>query len=118
MAAADEANSTSNSNGLKSTSSIDKTCHPHADFSIPWNMSDLILEVQHERLHVHRCILSLWSPVFNRMLNGDFCEKDADVIPLPGKNAGEIREMLEVMYDRRKQITGKRIGIYRVRHKR
>ncbi len=78
----------------------------YGDFSAPWNMSDLVLKVENENLHVHRCMLSLWSPVFNRMFTGDFREKDADVITLPGKNVKEIREMLEVIYDRRKKITG------------
>ena len=80
------------------------------DFSSPWNMTDLALEAENEILHVHRCILSLWSPVFNRMLTGDFKEKNAEIIPLPGKSAHEIRQMLGIMYDRRKPITGNEIS--------
>eukprot|EP00794_Sanderia_malayensis_P003125 gene3125-3593_t len=78
---------------------------PCGDFSRHWNMSDLVLRVENEDLHVHRCILSLWSPVFHRMFTGDFKEKHSDVIELPGKCVTEIRQMLEIIYDRRKKIT-------------
>ena len=74
------------------------TCKPELDFSRPWKMSDLVLVVQCKRFHVHRCILSMCSPVFDRMLSSDFREKNALEIPLPGKKAEEIEEMLRAIY--------------------
>ena len=77
------------------------------DFSQPWNHSDQILVVEGKPLHVHRCVLSFWSPVFDRMFNSNFKEKNAVEIPLKGKKYKEILEMLQVIYDRRKVVTGK-----------
>ena len=68
------------------------------DFSKPWEQSDVILLVEEQQFHVHRPILSLSSPVFSRMFASDFKEKNAEEIPLPGKKADEIREMLLAIY--------------------
>ena len=68
------------------------------DFLEPWKFSDVVLVVEERRFHVHRGTLALWSPVFERMFSSDFKEKNADEIPLPGKKASEIRELLQIMY--------------------
>ena len=68
------------------------------DFSEPWEQSDVILLVEEQEFHVHRLILSMSSPVFSRMFASDFKEKNAEEIPLPGKKADEIWEMLLVIY--------------------
>lgn len=68
------------------------------DFSRAWDFSDAVLLVQGSRFHVHRSVLAMWSPVFSRMFTADFREKTANVIPLPGKKANEIEEMLLVIY--------------------
>ena len=68
------------------------------DFSQPWEQSDLVLLVEGKPLHVHRLILSMSSPVFSRMLRGDFKEKTARSIPLPGKKYDQVREMLLAIY--------------------
>ena len=68
------------------------------DFSEPWEQSDVVLLVEGQKIHVHRLILSMCSPVFSRMFSAEFKEKDAEEIPLPGKKAAEIREMLLVSY--------------------
>ena len=68
------------------------------DFSRPWEQSDVILLVEEQQFHAHRLILSMSSPVFSRMFASDFKEKDAEEIPLPGKKADEIREMLLAIY--------------------
>ena len=75
------------------------------NFSSPWHMSDVTLVVERQRLHTHRGILSMTSPVFERMFNADFKEKSATEIPLPGKKAHEIRELLLVLYPTAKPIT-------------
>ena len=68
------------------------------DFSEPWEQSDVVLLVEGQKIHVHRLMLSMCSPVFSRMFSAEFKEKDAEEIPLPGKKAAEIREMLLVSY--------------------
>ena len=68
------------------------------DFSQPWELSDAVLVVEEEKFHVHRCILSIWSPVFSRMFAAEFKEKTAEEIPLPGKKASELKELLLMIY--------------------
>ena len=64
------------------------------DFSQPWQFSDVVLVVEEDRFHVHRCILGMWSEVFT----SQFKEKTAEEIPLPGKKSAEIKEILLVIY--------------------
>ena len=71
---------------------------PAPDFSQPWKLSDLVLVVEEERFHVHRTMLAFWSPVFEKMFTSEFQEKDKNEVPLPGKKASEIREMLLLIY--------------------
>jgi len=68
------------------------------DFSEPWKLSNLVLVVEEQRFHVHRGTLAFWSPVFERMFTSDFKEKNLDEIPLPGKKASEVKELLQIMY--------------------
>jgi len=68
---------------------------PGQEFSKPWNQSDVVLIVDGQHFHVHRAILTMFSPVFSRMFSSDFKEKDADEIPLPEKKAAEIREAVD-----------------------
>ncbi|XP_022801467.1 BTB and MATH domain-containing protein 45-like [Stylophora pistillata] len=68
------------------------------DFSEPWKFSDVILVVDEQRFHVHRGVLAFWSPVFDKMFTSDFREKTSNEISLPEKNAGEIKELLQIMY--------------------
>ena len=77
-----------------------KTLSPElVDFSKPWDpFVDVTLLVEGRRFHAHRNILGLWSPVFSRMFTADFREKTAQQIPLPGKKANDINELLLVIY--------------------
>ena len=76
-----------------------EACKRHdQDFSEEWEQSDLILLVEEQYLHVHRAILAMSSPVFSRMFAGDYKEKNAKLLPLPGKNCNEIKEMLLAIY--------------------
>ncbi|XP_020606667.1 BTB and MATH domain-containing protein 38-like [Orbicella faveolata] len=68
------------------------------DFSQPWKLSDLVLVVEEERFHVHKAMLAFWSPVFEKMFTSEFQEKDKNEVPLPGKKASEIEEMLRQIY--------------------
>lgn len=76
------------------------------DFTKPWQMSDVILVVENSELHVHKVILAMCSPVFERMFTSGFKEKEDDKIPLPEKKSEEIKEMLLVLYPFAKPITG------------
>lgn len=67
-------------------------------FSQPWKLSDLVLVVEEERFHVHRAVLALWSPVFEKMFTSEFQEKSKNEVPLPDKKASEIKEMLLLIY--------------------
>lgn len=60
-------------------------------FSEPWKFSDIVLVVEDQRFYVHRNILALWSPVFEKMFTAAFQEKTKDEIPLSGKKANEIK---------------------------
>ena len=79
------------------TSAI-STCKSEPNFSQPWNMSDVVLVVEDKRFHVHRCILSMCSPVFDRMLLPDFKQKRESKIVLSGKRAEEIEDLLRAIY--------------------
>ena len=67
-------------------------------FGQPWKLSDLVLVVEEERFHVHRAVLALWSPVFEKMFTSEFQEQSKNEVPLPGKKASEIKEMLLLIY--------------------
>ena len=43
-------------------------------FSAPWQNSDAVLVVEEKELHVHSNILSIASPHFDKMFNGNFKE--------------------------------------------
>ena len=68
------------------------------DFSQPWEHSDVVLVVEEDRFHVHRCILGMLSEVFSTMFTAQFKEKPAEEVPLPGKKSAEIKEILLVIY--------------------
>ena len=68
------------------------------DFSQPWEHSDVVLVVEEDRFHVHRCILGMLSEVFSTMFTAQFKEKTAEEVPLPGKKSAEIKEMLLLIY--------------------
>ena len=79
---------------------------PHY-FSKPWKLSDVILLVEEEKFHVHRVVLALSSPVFEKMFSSEFQEKDQKEVTLPDKRASEVEELLLMLYPSvaEKQIT-------------
>ena len=68
------------------------------DFTQPWKLSDVVLVVEGEKFHVHRAVLALCSPVFEKMFTSKFQEKENDEIPFPDKKANEMKELLHVIY--------------------
>ena len=67
-------------------------------FKKPWQNSDVVLIVEDEELHVHSTILSLASPVFDKMLNGDFKEAQTKQVRLEGKSYQMVEHMLKLIY--------------------
>lgn len=78
------------------TSSENSAAPP--DFSEPWKCSDVVLVVEDQKFHVHRYTLAMWSPVFEKMFTSEFKERNSCEIPLPGKKASEIKELLLIIY--------------------
>ena len=64
----------------------------------PWNGSDIILVVQDLELHSHKAILSLQSPVFKAMFNGQFREATAERVTLEGKTHKWMLQFLRLLY--------------------
>ena len=67
-------------------------------FNQPWKLSDVILVVEEEKFHVHRAVLALSSPVFEKMFSSEFQEKDKKEVTLPDKKASELEELLLMLY--------------------
>ena len=88
---------TKNTEGGNKKQARNQTPYPK-DFAEPWKLSDVVLVVEERKFHVHRSTLAIWSPVFERMFTSDFKEKNSDEIPLPGKKASEVNELLQIMY--------------------
>ena len=89
------------------TSSQNSAAPP--DFSEPWKCSDVVLVVEDQKFHVHRYTLAMWSPVFEKMFTSEFKEKNSCVIPLPGKKASEIKELLLIIYPTKSGIAWKTV---------
>ena len=67
-------------------------------FSKPWEDSDVVLVVEDNEFHVHRCILSLQSPVFKAMFNGNFKDSKQDKIELKDDKYEAMLYFLKVLY--------------------
>ena len=68
------------------------------DFTQPWKFSDVVLVVDYHRLHVHRAVLAVWSPVFEEMFTSKFQGNGKKEIPIHGRRANEIIELLQMIY--------------------
>ncbi|XP_060591755.1 BTB and MATH domain-containing protein 15-like [Ruditapes philippinarum] len=68
------------------------------DFSEKTWTNDFALIVEDEKLYVSKAVLALLSPVFNRMFQTDFREKDQTELNLPGKKVREMRDFLRSIY--------------------
>ena len=67
-------------------------------FSEPWNDSDVVLLVEDKGFHVHRCMLSLQSPVFKAMFNGNFKDATQDKIELKNDKHEPMLLFLQLLY--------------------
>ena len=69
-----------------------------SDFSKPWKSTDVVLLVDEQRFYVHRWVLAMWSPVFEKMFTSNFLEREKTEISLPYKRSDEFQEMLVMVY--------------------
>ena len=67
-------------------------------FSEPWDDSDAVLVVEDKEFHVHRCILSLQSPVFKAMFNGSFKDSTQEKIELKDDKHEAMLLFLQLLY--------------------
>ena len=67
-------------------------------FSSPWKGSDAVLIVEDRELHVHTQTLSLASPVFDKMFNGNFKEAGTKKVTLEDKEYELVEHMLRLTY--------------------
>ncbi|XP_060591760.1 uncharacterized protein LOC132746577 [Ruditapes philippinarum] len=68
------------------------------DFSERTWKEDFTLIVEGEKLYVSKAILAFASPVFDRMFQSEFREKDQAELNLPGKKVREMRDFLRFIY--------------------
>ena len=69
-------------------------------FAPGWGNSDLVLVVEDRELHVHRLILTMVSPVFKAMLEGNYREARQEKITLEGKSYESMELFLKLIYPR------------------
>ena len=68
-----------------------------SDFTKPWRSSDVIFLVD-EQFYVHRWVLAMWSPVFEKMFISNFSERKETEISFPNKASAEFKEILAMVY--------------------
>ena len=76
-------------------------------FDDAWQNSDAMLIVEEKQLHVHSTILSLASPVFDKMFNGDFKEAQTKQVCLQGKSYQMVEHLLKLIYPNIAQTVGR-----------
>ena len=76
-------------------------------FDEVWQNSDAVLIVEKKKLHVHSTILSLASPVFDKMFNGDFKEAQNKQVSLQGKSYQVVEHLLKLIYPNMAQTVGR-----------
>ena len=59
--------------------------NPQVDFTKPWNGADIVFVVDDKKVYASKIILSMSSPVFRAMFEGNFREKGKGEIFLPNK---------------------------------
>ena len=78
-------------------------------FETAESTTDIVFVVEGRKLHFNKAVLSMCSPVFQRMFTADFREKEAKEIPLPGKeywNMVEFFQQIHPVYASVTPITG------------
>ncbi|XP_031567478.1 uncharacterized protein LOC116302336 [Actinia tenebrosa] len=74
--------------------SINEEAENKHEFSSPWQNSDLVLIIEDQKIHVHRIILQMTSPVLCNFLK----ETDSNEVPLLRTNVNDFVDLLRVIY--------------------
>jgi len=64
----------------------------------PWKNSDAVLSAEEKEIHVHSLVLSMASPVFERMLEGDFKESKTKRVEMEGKKHKHVLILVKMLY--------------------
>jgi hypothetical protein len=67
-------------------------------FSQSWNDSDVVLVVEGKEIHVHRYMLSLQSPVFKALFNGNFKDSKQEKIELKYDKYEAMLLFIQLLY--------------------
>jgi len=89
------------------------TC-PFPDFTEPFDHSDVAFRIEGRLLYSNKGLLSSYSPVFNRLFNGEFKEgqSSATEILLPEKKFDDIQELFRCLHlNPQKELDGKLLRI-------
>jgi hypothetical protein len=79
---------------------------PEHDFTVKTWKEDFCFIVEGKRFYAAKNILAFTSPVFERMFQADFKEKDQSEMELPGKLSADMEEFLKCIYPTvRKKVT-------------
>ena len=81
------------------------------DLSEPWDMGDVRFTVEGRPLYGNKAILATWSPAFKAMLFGDFKERNAEEIELPGKSYDDMLELFAVLHPTNKDINKSNVDV-------
>ena len=67
-------------------------------FSKGWKSADVVLVVGEKHLHVHSQVLSIESPVFERMFQSGFKESKSKKVEMKGKKYVDMVNILKILY--------------------
>ena len=67
-------------------------------FSEPNDKTDIVFVVEGQKLHYYKSLLCISSDVFDKMLEGDFSERNAKEIELPGKRYEDIVQLFKILH--------------------
>jgi hypothetical protein len=73
-------------------------CEQGSRFNKMSATNDFVLNVEGTKMFVSKSILSLASPVFERMFASDFKETSDNEMDLQGKKMGDVEEFLNIIY--------------------
>ena len=81
------------------------------DFTKPWNGADIVFVVDDKKVYANKIILSMSSPVFRAMFEGNFQEKGKGEISLPNKPFLPFVGLMEMLHPPYKRVECKSICI-------
>ena len=68
------------------------------DFTKPWDLSDITLIVEGQKVYANKTLLSMSSPVMKAMLKADFRENDVREIELSEKELEPFLDLMKIVH--------------------